>query len=169
MAELIHKLGIDWKLLLAQAANFLILMFLLRKFLYRPILELLAKRRLEAEQAAENANRIKMELAEIAERRRQEMDIAKKEAEEIIEGARRLGKDKEKELIDSAGKKIETLVADAKRTIEEERVKMMSESRKEIKELVFLVAGKILEEKAGSKTDEKLAEDAIKNAVSGIK
>ena len=38
MSELLSKLGIDWRLLIAQLINFLILLFVLRRFAYKPIL-----------------------------------------------------------------------------------------------------------------------------------
>ena len=44
MSELFSKLGIDWKLLIAQIINFLVLLFVLYKFAYRPILSMLEKR-----------------------------------------------------------------------------------------------------------------------------
>ena len=47
--ELFGKLGIEWKLLLAQGLNFILLLIILRKFLYKPILKMLDERRAKAE------------------------------------------------------------------------------------------------------------------------
>ena len=48
--ELLHKLGIDWRLLIAQLINFSVLLFVLYKFLYHPILNILEKRRKQIEE-----------------------------------------------------------------------------------------------------------------------
>jgi len=37
--DFLQKIGIDWKMILAQILNFLLLLFLLKKFLYKPILK----------------------------------------------------------------------------------------------------------------------------------
>ncbi len=45
MEDLISKLGIEWKLLLAQIVNFVILFLVLKKFLYKPLLNFMNNRR----------------------------------------------------------------------------------------------------------------------------
>jgi len=50
MAELLEKLGLDWKLLLAQAVNFLAILFVLRLAAYKPIMRLLEARKKKIEQ-----------------------------------------------------------------------------------------------------------------------
>ena len=45
MAELLENLEIKWQLLAAQTVNFFILLFVLKKFLYKPMLKFLKERR----------------------------------------------------------------------------------------------------------------------------
>ena len=45
MQELFSAFGVNWKLLIAQAVNFGIVLVALRYFLYTPVLEMLEKRR----------------------------------------------------------------------------------------------------------------------------
>ena len=161
MAELIEKLGIDWKLLAAQTVNFLVLLFLLKKFLYSPIIELLAKRREDIAQAAKNAERIGQELARIQEQKAQELDAAKKEAEALLADTRRIAKEKEQEFLQLAEKKVEKLVEEAKRRIEEERAKMIEEAGGEIRDLVVLVAEKVLGERFSDHAHDALVEESI--------
>ena len=51
MLELAEKLGLDWKLLLSQAVNFLVLLALLRQFAYKPLLKILKERRTKSKKA----------------------------------------------------------------------------------------------------------------------
>lgn len=161
MQELIHKLGIDWKLLLAQVVNFLILLFVLKKFLYRPVLELLAKRRKDIEESAKNVERIAGELAGVEQRRTAEFEKAKREADAIVQEARQAAKERGEALIHEAEVKVEKLVVEAKRRIEEERVKMIDEAGHDVKELVFLVAEKVLRERLPESAHEKFVKEAI--------
>ena len=69
--EIFSKLGIDWRLLLAQVVNFLILLFVLRRFAYTPMLRFLEKRK----------NRIEKGLKEGKLATEKLLQIAKKEKE----------------------------------------------------------------------------------------
>ena len=139
MSELIHKLGIDWKLLVAQVVNFLVLLFLLKKFLYKPVLELLAKRRASIAESIANTERIAQELKSIESRKIAEVEKAKKEAE----------------------KRVEKLIKDAGQRIEEDRANMMADVAGEVKELVFLATEKVLRERLPVSANERFVEGAI--------
>mgnify|MGYP001588456271 CR=1 FL=1 len=66
--ELISKLGIDWKLLVAQIVNFFILLFVLYKFAYKPVLEMLEKRSKTIEKGIHDAKASEERLKEIVQR-----------------------------------------------------------------------------------------------------
>ena len=161
MSELIHKLGIDWKLLVAQVVNFLVLLFLLKKFLYKPVLELLAKRRAAIAESIANTERIAQELKSIESRKIAEVEKAKKEADVIIEQARIAAKARGEELFNEAEKRVEKLIKDAGQRIEEDRANMMADVAGEVKELVFLATEKVLRERLPVSANERFVEGAI--------
>lgn len=161
MAELIHQLGIDWKLLLAQVVNFLILLFLLKKFLYRPIIELLAKRRKAVEESAANTEKIAQELGAIESRKMTEIERAKKEADAIVQEAKRQAGTRQAEMLKEAELRIEKLLADAKKRAIEERAKMMGEIRDEVSDLVFLATEKVLRERLPREAHERFVTETV--------
>ncbi|MDO8558393.1 MAG: F0F1 ATP synthase subunit B [bacterium] len=161
MEELIHKLGIDWKLLLAQAVNFLILLFLLKKFLYKPVIELLAKRKKDIEESVLSGERIARELADIEARKIAEIDGAKSQADMILRETRLLAKEKEQEFLRAAEQKVEKLVKEARQRIREEQARAMDEVAGEVKELVFMVTEKVLRERLPEKVYDEFVEEAI--------
>ncbi len=59
MSELVEKLGLDWKLLLAQGVNFGIILVVLRVTAYKPIMKLLEARRKKIEQGLVDAKAAK--------------------------------------------------------------------------------------------------------------
>ena len=70
MQELIHNLGLDWKLFLAQAFNFLVVLVVLRLTVYKPLLGFLAQRRTKIEEGimkSEEADRRLHESRKIQE------------------------------------------------------------------------------------------------------
>jgi F-type H+-transporting ATPase subunit b len=164
MESLLHNLGINWKLLAAQMVNFLILLWLLKRFLYGPIIELLARRREAIEKSAGDVENIKEQLAGIAVTREAELDRARKEANGIVEDARKAAKEKGDELAKEAEKRVEKIVAEAKRHIEEERVKMADEVARDVVTLVLAATEKVLKERLPQGAHEKFVAEAVEAA-----
>ena len=80
MSELFSQLGIDWRLLLSQAVNFLLLLIVLRIFAYQPILKLLKDRRAKIEDGLTKAKEADTRLGEIAQMTKEKMRAADAEA-----------------------------------------------------------------------------------------
>lgn len=78
MSQLFSQLGIDWHLLLSQAVNFLLLLIILRLVVYKPLLDLLHKRKEKIEEG--------LVKAEEADKRLQEVDQIGKEKIKEAEG-----------------------------------------------------------------------------------
>jgi len=71
MDQFVSQLGIDWRLLLSQAVNFLVVLVVLRLFVYKPVLTVLHERKKKIEEG--------LAKAEEAERRLSEADLIKQE------------------------------------------------------------------------------------------
>jgi len=76
-------LGIEGGLLLSQAVNFLILLVLLRMFLYQPILNMLAQRRERIAQSMKDAERASSASREAEQEKAKVLEAARREAQEI--------------------------------------------------------------------------------------
>ena len=157
MEELIHKLGIDWKLLVAQIVNFVVLLLILKKFLYKPLINLMNKRREKIIDGLEKAKRGEEEFKKIGELKERELAKIQKEAEEIIKKAKEIGDKKQQEILKEAEEKTIKIIEEAKGRIEIEKEKMLKEVREDIANLVITATEKILEEKI----DEKKEKDFI--------
>ncbi|MEK7554807.1 MAG: hypothetical protein AAB518_02370, partial [Patescibacteria group bacterium] len=83
MSELIEKLGIDWKLLLAQGANFLIILAVLRFTLYKPLIRILAERRAKIDQGLRDAAQAGKRLGEVEVLGKERLATVEKEAVKI--------------------------------------------------------------------------------------
>ena len=78
--ELITKLGIDWKLLIAQVINFFILLFVLHRFAYRPILKMLKKRTDTIDKSLSDVKQIEKNLAESNQKKDELLRTARQQA-----------------------------------------------------------------------------------------
>ena len=83
MGEVLGQLGISGPLLLSQIVNFVILMVLLRLFLYQPVLNMLEKRKERIAQSLKDVERSSTAAVEAERERAKIMDEARREAQEV--------------------------------------------------------------------------------------
>ena len=160
--ELLNNLGINGKLLLAQIINFLVLLFVLYKFAYGPVLKLLDKRTKKIEKGLKDAEDAHKKLIEITEKERAVLVKARKQAQEIIAKAEEVAVKNKEEIIVTAKAQSEKILADSAKKIETEKVLMFQEVKKQVSELVIAATGKIIDEKIDASKDKELIEKAIK-------
>ena len=120
MSELLSKLGIDWRLLAAQLANFLILLFVLRRFAYKPLLKLLDERKQKIANGLANAQKAKSNLEEAEKERQEIISTAKKGASEIINLAETAAQKNREETLKEAKAGVEKIVTEARKQIDSE-------------------------------------------------
>jgi F-type H+-transporting ATPase subunit b len=162
MSELLSKLGIDWKLLIAQIVNFLVLLFVLWKFAYGPVLAMLEKRQKKIEKGLVDADEAHKKLAESAELQKEILRKARTEAKDIVEKAREQAEKSKSEIAVESKAQAEKIIAGAKAEIEQEKQKTIAEIKAEIGGLVVAATEKIIDEKMDEKKDKELIEKVIK-------
>ncbi|MFA6511549.1 MAG: F0F1 ATP synthase subunit B [Patescibacteria group bacterium] len=159
--ELIEQLGLDWRLLLAQIVNFFILLLILKKFAYGPILEALHKRKDRIVQAEKNAEQVEKNLAQSQQQREQLLAETRTEAQALIVKATEQGKKLQEEMTAQARKDVEKIVSDAHEQINAARDQMLAQAREEISALVIACASKVLEHEVDEKENAKLIEHTL--------
>ena len=161
--EAIETLGIDLKLLLTQILNFLILFFILYHFAYKPLLNMLDKRKKMIEESAINSERINKESIELENKKEQILTDARKEALKIIEESKREGAKIKEESVKDAREQSRSIIEKAKLQIEAEKEEKFKELKKEVGELALIGVNLILKEKMNEKIDQKIIKEALKN------
>src|SRR3989344_5353626 len=148
MQELFSQLGIDWRLFLSQAANFLILLAVLRFFAYKPLLKLLKDRRQKIEEGLRKSDEADRRLGEVNQMAKDRLKDADREALGILRETEEKAKKLEEELLAQAKDKAE----EAKRTMRAEAAALVKAA---------LVKAVELDPK---KIDDALVEQAVKAA-----
>lgn len=162
--ELFSKLGIDWRLLVAQIVNFLVLLFVLYKLLYKPVLKLLDSRSKKINESLTKAEEITKEFKAMEAKRDQVITAAKKEAEKIIAVAAVDANNKGQEIVAKSKEETAKIVADAKKQLAVEKEKIINDAKDAVSDLAVKISEKILSAKLTSGADLEI----IKQAVSKI-
>ena len=150
--ELLTKLGIDYRLLIAQFVNFLILFFILRLFVFKPVLKILKDRQKKIKASLLKAEKIEQEWEKFKQAKELKLKQLRQQEEELLKIAEQKADEVQRKKIQETEVKILTSVKKIKLDIEQERMKMLTEAKTEIKSLAKVLAAKILESEL---TDEK--------------
>lgn len=162
MSELIQSLGIDWRLLLAQVINFLVLFWLLKRFAFKPLSEFLSRRSKKIEQGLADAEEVSIERDKLKTLRAKIVAEAEREAKDILTQARARSQEEMEAFVEKAERRKEELVLQARQEIAKEKVDALEGAKKEIARLVFLATEKVLQEKVDASRDRALVEKALK-------
>lgn len=148
--EFFSKLGVDGRLLLAQAANFLLVLWLLKRFVYPVILDFIENRRKEIEKGLKFKEEVEKELSRVKTQREKYLNAAAKEADEILIKAKFLAEEKKEKIENLAVEKAEEVLMKAKGRAEDLRQEALVKTKEEIARLAFVVAEKIISGKTKS-------------------
>lgn len=153
---------LDWFTVISQVVNFVILVWLLKRFLYRPVLnaidereKLIATQLADAEKKQAAANKMLVEFQQKSE----EFD---KQRSEIMSKAKDEAKVKGKLLLDEAAAAAEALRAQQKETIRKDFDNLSQSISRRTQQEVFAIARKALMDLASSSLEERLGEVFIR-------
>lgn len=159
--ELLNNLGINGSLLLAQIINFVILLFILYKFAYGPVLKMLEDRTKKIEKGLKDAEDSQKKLAEISEKESAVLVEARIQAQEIIKKAEEMAVTQAQSIVLTAREQTEKMLAVAQKQIEQEKEKILTEVKLEVAGLVVMATEKIIHEKLDKNKDQELISQSI--------
>ncbi len=159
--EALTSLGIDWKLFIAQVINFLILLFILTKLLYKPILKMFDERTKKIEKGlkdAEAASESRVKAEDEAEQIRQK---AYKEANEILANSKKEADEEGKKIIADAHAEAQKIVTRGSEEVISMKQNLMRQTKSQISELISLSLDKITNRKIDTATRDRLTKEAV--------
>jgi F-type H+-transporting ATPase subunit b len=150
--------------LIAQLLIFLVMLGVLYRFAWGPLLKILNERRERIQQGVEATARAKQEL-EAAERERQaKLEEARREAQAMLDRITKQAEDLRKELEAKAREQAEALIAKGRAEIQQERAKAVEDLREQVADLAVMAAGRIIGESLDAKKHRELIERTIEEA-----
>lgn len=161
-ANLLTQFGVDWKILIAQIINFLIVAFLLYRFAAQPILATMDERQKRIQDGLQYAEEMKSKLAESERQQAEVLREANLEAQKILSQAREQAKILyDKQTAETAAKTADMLEK-ARATMELERATMLTEVRKEVARLVVATSAKVLARELDAAQRQQFSEAAAR-------
>jgi len=157
------KLGIEPTLLAAQVVNFLVIIFVLQKLLYKPILTMLEKRRREIANGVELTAKLKDEEEKLIVKQEKALNKAREDALAIIEDAKKQAKEVEKELLAEAHVQAAAIIARAKQEAEETHKSSKKAIAGEAIDLAVVMAKRLLSSVMGAKEQHALISKRVKD------
>jgi len=162
---LLKQLGIDWKLFLSQAANFFILLIVLKIFVYKPILQAVKERRKKIQEGLEKAKEADIRLKEVDQIAAGKLKETYRQSTNIIEGtkqkAKQLGESLEKEAEQKYKELMDQVKMEYKKKQEESKKLVSIEAAELVKRFIAKTVG--LKPEAIDKALIEKAADAVKN------
>ncbi|MCK4525126.1 MAG: F0F1 ATP synthase subunit B [Candidatus Andersenbacteria bacterium] len=161
MLEIFSKLGLDYKLIIAQAVNFVLLLIILQRLAYKPVLKMLNDRTEKIDKSLKQAKQIKEELKKTEETKLAEIKKGKEEYQKIIKESQEIAERKSQEAIEKTRIKTQEIVENAKIEIKTEKEKSVKEAKKEITDISILIAKKIIGNNLNEKEQKEIANDIL--------
>jgi len=136
----------DFGLVFWTTITFLLLVWVLGKFAWKPILQSIEKRNEEIAQALATAEKIKQEMAQMQVEKEKFLEQARAERDQIIEEARKMSKKLIEDANEKAKAEAQRIIDSAYESIENQKKEIATELKNEVALIALQIAEKIVEE-----------------------
>ncbi|MCL5746974.1 MAG: F0F1 ATP synthase subunit B [Patescibacteria group bacterium] len=160
--EILKNFGFDPILLVAQIVNFLIILFILKKLLYKPVMDMLKKRETSIKEGIKQAEEGRLALEKALEEEKKILKKAQDQSKKIVEDANTEAINISKEIEDNSRKQAEKILEEARRQIEQEAKETERRLSQNITNLSIELLTKSLGQMFGEKEQKQLIEKAVK-------
>ena len=155
-----EQFGFQTQLFISQIISFCIVAFLLHRFAYKPILQVLEERRHQISEGLANAEKIKQELASAQTKAQEILNQAGAQGAKLIEEARAAAAKVQEVETQKAIAAANDIVAKARQASEAELVRMKTELRREVGRLVVATTAKVTGKVLTPDDQQRLADEA---------
>ncbi|MEA2575636.1 MAG: F-type H+-transporting ATPase subunit b [Chloroflexia bacterium] len=156
-----ESLGILWGNLLWQMAAFLLLVFLLTRFAYRPIIKMLDDRANRIRESMEQAEQIRLDNQNAAKRAQEILAQAQAETREILAQANQMSQRTISAAQEEARQQREKILEDARTQIQTETQRAKEELRREVGRLAIMAASRVIGKSLDDQDHYRLVDEAL--------
>lgn len=160
--EIIKNFGLNPVLLGAQVFNFLIILFLLKKFLYKPVFDLLKKRQNTIAEGLKQAEDARIKLEKVVIEEKHILNQAQLQSRKIIEDAKLESVEIAKRVNEETKKQTEKLLSETKRQIARESVEAEKRLAVKTSKIAALMLEKALKKFFSPEDQKKIIYHALK-------
>jgi len=159
--ELLGALGINFKLLIIQGAGFLLLLLILKKFLFGRIMGMINARTEEVKQTYEKTEKDLSDAAKLKTSYQTKLTEANAEADKKIQDAVREAKEIGDDIVNKSNQKAVEIKSKAQLDIENERKQALANVREQVINLTMLASAKLIEQSVNEDTAKRLVDEVV--------
>ena len=148
---------------LAQICNLMIQLVIFKKFLLKPIKQVIADRKAKADREIADAQKLRTEAEAMKAEYEQNLQNARTEANQIVSAAQKTATARSEEIVGEARAQAAALKQKAEADIAQERKKAVNEVKDEIGGIAMEIASKVVEREISEKDHKDLIDEFIKN------
>ena len=148
---------------LAQICNLMIQLVIFKKFLLKPIRQVIADRKAKADSEIADAQKLRAEAEAMKAEYEQNLQNARAEANEIVANAQKTATARGEEIVGEARAQAAALKQKAEADIAQERKKAVNEVKDEIGGMAMEIASKVVEREISEADHKDLIDEFIKN------
>jgi len=143
--------------------TFILLLIVLKKFAWKPLIEALQKREETVRSSIERAEQAQREAEKLLEENRKRLAQAEQEGNRILNESRALADKLKEEMIEKANQQARRMIDMAKQEIDRDKEAAILQLRDEVADLAIKAAGKIIDETLDESKHRKLIDSYLKN------
>ena len=148
---------------LAQICNLMIQLVIFKKFLLKPIKQVIADRKAKADSEIADAQKLRTKAEAMKAEYEQNLQNARTEANQIVTAAQKTATARSEEIVGEARAQAAALKQKAEADIAQERKKAVNEVKDEIGGIAMEIASKVVEREISEKDHKDLIDEFIKN------
>lgn len=159
-----EKLGINTTWLLAQIVNFGLLLFILWRFAYKPVLKMLHDRKQKIVESLDYAEKVKQDAAGQQKEFEQKLQATRREMATATAAAAQAGEKEREVILAQAREEARKLVEQARGQIDYERKQMLVDLRDQVVHLSMLTTQKVVGTSLDENAHRKLVSEFLAQA-----
>lgn len=163
------KIGVEPVALLTQILNFLLMVFILSKILYKPILKMLDERKKKIEEGLKYTDKMQLEMEKLEKMKAEILDKAHEEAKKIVEEGKKAGKNLEADIIRQAHEEAKHVIESGKKEVNSEKAKMLKTLHRETIDISVTMVEKILKEVLSPEDQKSIIDKKLKQIARLVK
>jgi len=158
------SLGINLPLVVVFTVNFIVLLIMLRLFLYKPVIKVLDERTKRTREAMELAEATKKEYEQAKGEVQKQIEKGRQEAQAILTQAMQVGERLKEESRTEATKQAQVIIDRTRSELEAERDKIIGDLRREFVDISIAAAEKVIKETLDREKHRKLIEETLQQS-----
>ncbi len=151
-----------WQILIS-LANLLIMLVILKKFLFKPVQKVVAERETQVKKIYEEADENRAAAADMKQAYESRLAAAREEADGLVRNAVQTAQRKSDSMIAEASSQVSHMKRKAEEEIAREKKQMLQDVRGEISDIAVSIASKVVEREINESDHKALVDEFIRN------